>query len=267
MEKFTDQNYLRSDQYKTNENLSTRVNLHSKYSTNTYGLHKWAFDQYIFPKHCKILEIGCGAGDLWVENKTRIPMADRLVLSDYSPGMLEGAKKRLSAILPVKTEYRVVDVQNIPFVDESFDMVIANHMLYHVPDVVKAISEIHRILVPNGVLYANTNGERHMEELYNLMHSFDNSYDNKRPNLGFSLENGLDLVKAFSECSMVRYENYLLVTNANDLLSYQLSLITNSAEFQTEEYKKRLLDYFQGLIVKDGSIKITTDAGLIKAVK
>ena len=149
-----------------------------------------------------------------------------------------------------------MDVQDNPFDDESFDIVIANHMLYHVPDLAKAISEIHRVLVSNGILYTNTKGEGHMNELYALMKEFDPSYKNKRPNLGFSLENGIDKVKTFYENSLYRYDNYLLVTDANDLTSYQFSHITHLPEFQTEESKKRILDYFHAIILKDGLLEL-----------
>lgn len=268
MEKFTDQQYLRSKQYKNNQNLNVRINIHSKYSTNTYGFHKWDFDHYEFPPNCKILEVGTGAGDLWVENKYRIPQIGCMVLSDYSSGMLEGTKKRLKSILPTNTEYKTIDVQKLPFADESFDIVIANHMLYHVPDVPKAISEIHRVLVKGGKLYANTNGLNHMLELYDLMDKFDQANTvNRIKTLSFSLENGLELVKGFSSSKLLRYNDSLHVTDANDLLLYQMSLISNNNFLKSEFSQKGLLEYFQGIINKEGYIKITKDAGMIIATK
>ncbi len=268
MEKFTDPEYLRSEQYKNNQNLTIRINLHAKYSTNTYGFHKWDFDHYEFPSNCKILEVGTGSGDLWFENKHRIPQINRLVISDYSSGMLEGTKVRLQSILPINTEYKTIDAQNLPFADESFDIVIANHMLYHVPEVPKAISEIHRILVKGGTLYANTNGKNHMIDLYNLMEKFDPKNEcNRIKSLSFSLENGLELVKSFSSSKLLRYNDSLHVTDANDLLLYQLSLISNNRELQTESSQKKLLVFFQEIIDKKGYIKITKDAGMIIAKK
>ena len=69
--------------------------------------------------------------------------------------------------------HEVVAVQSIPYADATFDAVIANHMLYHVPDLEKAISETRRILKPTGKLFNATNGKNHMRELYELEAKFE----------------------------------------------------------------------------------------------
>jgi ubiquinone/menaquinone biosynthesis C-methylase UbiE len=53
----------------------------------------------------------------------------------------------------------------IPYEDNSWDIVIANLMLYHIPDREKAIHEISRVLKPHGALYASTFGLDNMKEL------------------------------------------------------------------------------------------------------
>jgi ubiquinone/menaquinone biosynthesis C-methylase UbiE len=42
------------------------------------------------------------------------------------------------------------DAQALPFRDASFDAVIANHMLYHVPDISRSLGEVRRVLKPSG---------------------------------------------------------------------------------------------------------------------
>ncbi|MEZ4608117.1 MAG: class I SAM-dependent methyltransferase [Deinococcales bacterium] len=84
-------------------------------------------------------------------------------------------------------EFLQIDAEEIPFADNSFDAVIANHMLYHVADRPKALGEIARVLKANGKLYATTVGERHMGELTVLVNAFRKEPANFR--LGFILEN------------------------------------------------------------------------------
>ncbi|HKI53048.1 MAG TPA: hypothetical protein VJ987_02910, partial [Anaerolineales bacterium] len=61
MSKFTDQNYLKTDQYKDSTNLNARVELHNRFSTNQYGWFNWVFDALMnLPANAKILELGCG---------------------------------------------------------------------------------------------------------------------------------------------------------------------------------------------------------------
>jgi ubiquinone/menaquinone biosynthesis C-methylase UbiE len=60
---------------------------------------------------------------------------------------------------------RQADVQELPFADDSFDVVAAMWMLYHVPDVQRGLAEIARVLRPGGILVAVTNGDEHVAQL------------------------------------------------------------------------------------------------------
>ena len=54
MSKFTDQNYLKTDQYKDSSNLDARVAIHQRFSTNPYGWFNWVFDAVSkLPAECK----------------------------------------------------------------------------------------------------------------------------------------------------------------------------------------------------------------------
>ena len=65
---FTNQKHLRTKQYRDSGNLKARIALHSRFSTNPYGWFRWVFDHLDLPPQNRLLELGCGAGDLWVEN-------------------------------------------------------------------------------------------------------------------------------------------------------------------------------------------------------
>lgn len=171
MSKSSDQKYLLTDQYQNASNLNARQQLHDRFSTNKHGWHRWVFDQFnLSPKSC-ILELGCGPGTLWLQNVHRIPEGWDITLSDFSLGMLQNAQRNLR---PSHRHFKfvVVDAQSIPLEDESFDAVIANHILYHVPDRNKAFSEIRRILKPGRRFYASTNGRDHLRELRELVRAF-----------------------------------------------------------------------------------------------
>ena len=91
----------------------------------------------------------------------------KLILSDFSEGMLEQTRKTLQEYEGI--DYQLIDVQKIPYADETFDVVIANMMLYHVPDLSKGLSEIRRVLKKGGKFYCATYGENGiMEYIYGL---------------------------------------------------------------------------------------------------
>jgi ubiquinone/menaquinone biosynthesis C-methylase UbiE len=218
MTEYQDQSYLLQSQYKDATNFSARVDLHRRFSVNKYGWHRWVFDQLHLNEGGRILELGCGPGWLWSSNRQRLPANWQITLSDFSPGMLEEARRRLGE---ERFAYQVVDAQAIPFADESFEAVIANHMLYHVPDLSHALAEICRVLKPGGCLYATTVGRQNMRELDDLLQRARPSLWQRLP---FVLENGQELLAPFfSSVELLNYEDALEVTEAEPLVAYMLS--------------------------------------------
>jgi ubiquinone/menaquinone biosynthesis C-methylase UbiE len=221
--KLNDPQYLEK-QYQDSSNLDARIQLHQRFSVNPYGWHPWVFDHFDLPAYGRILELGCGPGYLWLENLGRIPTGWEITLSDFSAGMLEETRRNLENQRTF--QFKLIDAQSIPCEDAYFDAVIANHMLYHVPNPPAALSEICRVLKPAGHFYAATNGARHMSEMAALLTKFDvglASWGNKASS-SFTLENGLaQLSQWFAEVKLYRYEDALEVTEVDPLVDYILS--------------------------------------------
>jgi SAM-dependent methyltransferase len=253
-----------SNQYRTASNLNARIRLHQEFSTNKYGWQRWLFDQFKFMPQSRILELGCGTGNLWLENLDRIPAELEIILSDFSEGMLEQAQQNLKNCLSF-FQFKVIDTQLIPFDNASFDIVIASHMLYHVPDRGKALSELKRVLKPTGRFYSSTGGCNHLKELSDLVSRFDSqlsSWGNLTSDT-FSLENGpAQLGDYFANILLYRYPNSLIVTDANMLTDYILSgRIKLSSDQQLDLAKFVELE----LKANDGKFYITIDAGVFES--
>ena len=90
--KMTDRHYLEK-QYKDASNVDVRISLHQRFSVNKVGWHPWVFDHFELPHRCRILELGCGPGYLWLDNLDRIPTGWEITLSDFSAGMLEATRR------------------------------------------------------------------------------------------------------------------------------------------------------------------------------
>jgi ubiquinone/menaquinone biosynthesis C-methylase UbiE len=222
MNKMQDPNYLLTDQYKDDTNLNARIRIHELFSTNKQGFHRWAFDQLRLPPNSKILELGCGPGQLWLKNLDRIPEGWDITLTDFSPGMIDAAQRNLGD----RFHYQVADAQQLPFEENTFDCVIANYMLYHVPDRPRAFSEIRRVLRPEGRFYAATLGRDHLKEIGELIRDFDPNL----PALGgqtaeaFTLENGREQIEQFfPNVKVYEFDDALEVTEPEPLVSYILS--------------------------------------------
>ena len=262
--KMQDPNYLLTDQYKDDANLNARIRIHELFSTNKYGFPQWLFDQLDIPANSKILELGCGPGHLWLRNLDRIPDGWDITLTDFSPGMIEAAKRNLGD----RFHYQVADAQQIPFEEGTFDAVIANYMLYHVPDRPRALQEIRRVLKPGGCFYAATLGKDHHKELGDLIRDFDPNL----PALGgqtaepFTLENGREQIEQFfSDVKLELYDDALEVTEAEPLVSYILSGLPTSELSRSR--LSALRTYVQKMLDAQNPFHVTKVSGIFMATK
>ena len=214
--------YLREVQYRDGTNLNARSELHERFSVNPVGLQRWVFDQLDLPAGARILEVGCGPGNLWAANLTRTPQGWQIVLSDFSTGMVQAACRRLSGRRFV---FEVAEAEAVPHSAGTFEAVIANHMLYHVADRHRAIAEFGQVLKPDGVLYAVTNGLGHLREIDDLLSAHGVSEAGARHCRAFGLETGGDQLRTFfREVEVRRYEDRLEVTDPDAIVAYVLSM-------------------------------------------
>ncbi|MCI0552069.1 MAG: methyltransferase domain-containing protein [Anaerolineae bacterium] len=260
---FTDQQYLKTDQYRDSSNLDARAEIHRRFSINTYGWFNWLFDRLLkLPENARILELGCGPAYLWKECSSRIPVDWNITLSDLSSGMLDAAWRNL-VVTGRAFQFKEIDAQSIPFGDETFDAVIANHMLYHVPDRPKAIEEIQRVLKRNGHLFATTVGENHLKELAVWFREVNDAFESfGNP---FTLENGLEQLKRFfSQVTVSRIPDNLHVTEVEPIMAYIRSSM-HATEVSEEKLVKLQHDLEKELKEK-GRIFISKDSGLFEAI-
>lgn len=215
-------------QYRTPQNLNARGGIHARYSVNPRGWLPWVFDILLdeLPDEARILEAGCGPGSLWAANRDRIPAGWRLTLSGFSEGMVTQARDTLTDAV-TEAQYARADVMELPFADGVYDAVIANHMLYHVPDIDWGLEEIRRVLVPGGILFAATNGLNHMKEMYDLINSFDPAVQTDHEGLvsRFCLQSGGEMLRRhFPTVSRIEYPDSLMIDDALPLTEYVCSM-------------------------------------------
>ena len=248
------------EQYRNAENVSVRIKLHAKCSTNPENWYSWIIRQAKLQESKNILELGCGNGELWQNISAEKLKGKHITLSDISAGMVEDARNALSEKQEVSFEFLQFDCENIPFKDRTFDRILANHVLFYCKNLGRALSEISRVIEPQGMLCASTYGSRHMKEITDLVKGYD-----KRINLSeielyeiFGLENGERLLREyFSDVKLVRYE----VTDADLLCDYIFSCHGNQNEILCDK-KSDFRAYVAEKVKKSGGIRITKDAGV-----
>lgn len=252
-------------QYRNSTNISARIRLHRLFSSNKQGWFPWIYEQCQITEGMKILELGCGNGRLWIENKAKLPADCEIILSDISEGMIRDVRREQS-LQDDRFSFAAFDCHAIPYEDASFDLVIANHVLFYCKDVDRVCSEVGRVLKPGGRFVCGTYGVAHMQEVSRLVTQFDDRITLSGENLyeHFGKENGAQaLAPYFAEVDWQQYEDALIVTQAEPLIEYVLSCHGNQNQYILEKYNK-FRKYVEGQI-RNG-YTITKDAGIFISV-
>jgi len=96
------------------------------------------------------LEIGSGTGYFSL-NLLQLGAIQTLTATDISPGMLKRLANTAES-LGLEVETAQTEAEELPFEDESFDLVFGHAVLHHIPDLDKAFAEFHRVLRPGGAI-------------------------------------------------------------------------------------------------------------------
>lgn len=261
----SDQQYLKSEQYRTSANLSSRIDIHQRFSTNPQGWTSFVFEHLDLKDDKTVIELGCGTALLWQANLPRLPQNLSVSLFDLSQGMAETARERLNG--DARFQFGVADIQRIPAPSGCFDLAVANHMLYHVPDLTAGLKELARVIKPAGRVFAATNGRGHLLELHLLISAITDQDSTSPITIAerFGLENGADLLKPiFPRVDRLLYLDSLWITEAAPLMDYARSLWSVKS-IMTPEYWQIFEQRVNERIKTDGGFPIHKETGLFIA--
>ncbi|MCP5455157.1 MAG: methyltransferase domain-containing protein [Thermotogae bacterium] len=213
----------------------------------------------------KVVELGTGPGFFWTIHDLNIPDDSTVILSDISEDILYETEANLMN-MNHNFSFEKIDAMNISYPDDYFDIVIANHVLYHVEDIYIALSEIKRILKPGGTFYSSTLGKNNFIELEEIFLKYNADFSEKFNfhKRKFLMDNGREILeKYFSSVDIYRFEDKKEIPDFNSLYDYYLfSGYLSEEEIQNKKFYNFLMSYFN----KEGKIFITKDSGLFVSV-
>ncbi len=206
----------------------------------------------------RVLDVGCGNG---IYERALVKRGHRgpRVAVDLSAGMLQ---------LVSDAEVVLADVQRLPFSPSSFDVVLAPHMLYHVPDIAVAAHEISRVLHPEGLFVAVTNSISNLQELRALVEAAVGTGWRMIQSSAqhFNMEGGAALLSSAFE-SVVRVDcppSHLVVTDVNALTDYVAS-VADAYQVQVDipwsEVVNRVHELAGTAMSRDGELRLSTGVG------
>jgi len=134
-------------QFQSKENWLIRQRTHETYTQPKRDFVEWVMDLYPWQGDEAVLDVGCGPGRYYDYLAARQPGV-RYFGVDYSLTMIENHTHREGLARGA--------MQTLPYPDDTFDIVMANHVMYLAPDIDATITELRRVLKPTGVLFAAT---------------------------------------------------------------------------------------------------------------
>ena len=257
-------NQFTHDQYSDEKRLEARIQLYG-YCKHKTNFHQWIFDKLDFENVTSVLELGCGNGILWKNNIEGIPGGISIILTDISEGMLHAAKGSLSNY-GNKFQFKVADACQVPFRNSSFQMIIANHMLFHIDNIKGTLAEIKRLLTDNGFAYASTPSIKNLQQLIDVAAGFNEKLEFSNDIIrDFNLENGKEVLsESFDVAEIFVYRNDIVVRTSEPLLFYLASIYEGEQlDFYVSIFDE-FREYLDSVIESKGEIRINNRNALFK---
>ncbi|SCB56266.1 Methyltransferase domain-containing protein [Rhizobium aethiopicum] len=255
-----------AEQYGDSRKLAARARLRSEYTIAETGWFPWVAAQLPLKPGDRILDVGCGPAWFWAATAGLLPENLQLTLADLSPGMINEAVARCSALPFASVEGHQADAAALPFEDGAFDLVIAMHMLYHLPNPAAGIAEMSRVLKPGGFLAVTTNGDGDMREIYQLTTVFGSAPTNPAAE-AFGYEAAEQSMRSqFANVTMSQHPASLRITEPEDvflaLTSYPPG--EGASETQLARFRQAIADAFAQ---SDGVLEVSKQTGLFLSRK
>ncbi len=215
-----DPGYLRDVQYRTDANLTARQSIYA-YQRPAIDLAARVLDLADIGADSTVIDIGCGNG-AYLAELSRRDHRGRSLGVDMSMGMLAAARSRA----PLAT-LLAGDAAALPVADETADLAMANHMLYHVREPEAAIAELRRVTRPGGQVTVVLNGADHLRELNAIVADAYRAAGLSVPPLEQLRldEAGPMLRRVFSSVTRHEFTSTLCVPGPEPVLDYVRSMI------------------------------------------
>lgn len=266
MSKQTDPGFLKNEAYDDADDLKIRIDIQTRFSTHQTTWFQWLFDRLELPDVGRLLDLGSGSGDLWLGNAHRLPEELSIFLSDLSWGMLSDARSNLELSMQASS-FTVLDAHTLPFPAAIFDIVIGSGLLDHLTNRQESLSEIWRVLKPNGRFYTTCGSRTHLQKIQALVEPYLGDVDYGGDPQRFGLENGREILSPwFSQIEMSLYEDKLVFEQAEPVLLYVFS----EAEVRSKlvgQSRRSFVSSVEGQIAQHGAIEVQVEKGLFAARK
>jgi SAM-dependent methyltransferase len=267
----TDPTYL-TYQYADSEKLRIRQEAHRLYSENPADFLAWVVDLLDPQPGERVADVGCGPG---IYHPLLARRGAVVVGLDASLGMAgdvaEQAGQKGLRVWPVQA-----GAEALPLATASVDRLMANHMLYHVPDQLAALQEMRRVLKPGGRAVLTTNAADHNQRLFDLHGEVARSLGYTPQTSGnlsdrFTLEHGELVRQVFPQARVEIMRDAFRFPTAQSALRYYATAIVDAIDHPPADASHRapllaaMAQRLDAIIQSEGIFRVSKDVGCFVA--
>ena len=270
-----DKTRLVNESYANDEPLSVRIETHRRYSVPHVDLPTWALDRHPWRGDETVLDIGTGTGQYLAPLRARIPNG-RIIAGDLAPGMLRDLRAHG---IPGGAMLLNADAEVLPLADGSCDAILASYVMFFMPDIPRAITEMSRVLRPGGILLAATMAAVYMDELRVVINrALDRLGATGEPYRStlhnrFNLSNGPAFLSPyFSHTSVHSFESVFVFPEVEPVLAYVTSMRDAVRDHVPpgrtwDDFLAALCKVVQVEIAAHGEFRVSKNTGVLIAIK
>lgn len=185
------------------DDLGTRIYIHKNYSKSGLDWDDWVISRLPARSFVNVLDLGCGNGRFIFSLLDR-KIGNNFTGIDISESNIDFAKSELLRYNNTNVVFRIENVEEYRFEQSGYDLIMCNHMLWHMKKLSEFLGKISVTLCPEGILLITTNSAGYMRKMYDLhlesagyLGFPENILKQNFFNNSFSVENGYEILSGY----------------------------------------------------------------------
>ena len=265
--------------YNDSHDLEIRINTHKKFSESKLNWDEWVINLLPEKNFQRILDLGCGNGR-FIFSLLKRNIGNSFLGIDISESNIQSANSELSKIIDADVSFISGDVETIEKKLSNYDLIMCNHMLWHIKNISGFLTKIKSKLEPEGIFLATTNAPDYMMRMYDLYLNLakildfpENILNQNFRNESFSLDNGdAILSNHFNKVKKYFLKDKLIFLNPEPFIKYFLTFLKAQMKIYNEikeELWVRLINQMTEFVISEiqskGKFEIEKISGVFLA--